>query len=108
MQVCISFLLHRGMVVIPKSVNPKRIAENIKATQLELDAEDVQRLRAIDKDTRLFKVYTIVLLYCAMYCTCSMPKCVRALFSDLEWCQTIKGQWYYNTLGTMLVLRTSS
>ena len=26
-QVCISFLLHRGIVVIPKSVNPKRIGK---------------------------------------------------------------------------------
>ena len=52
-------------MVIPKSVNPKRIAENFKATQVILDAEEVKRLRDIDKDTRLFRVnlinYVVVL-----------------------------------------------
>lgn len=55
-QVCISFLLYQGMVVIPKSVNPKRISENFKATQIQLDTEDIKRLKDIDKDYRLFKV----------------------------------------------------
>ena len=54
--MCISFLLHQGMVVIPKSVNPKRISENFKATQIQLDTEDIKRLKDIDKDYRLFKV----------------------------------------------------
>ena len=58
-QVCISFLLHRGMVVIPKSVNPKRIAENIKATQIQLDAEDVEKIEAIDRGTRMFRVCSV-------------------------------------------------
>ena len=44
------------MVVIPKSVNPKRIAENFKATQIQLDAEDIKRIEAVDKGTRMFKV----------------------------------------------------
>ena len=56
MQVCISFLLHRGLVVIPKSVNPKRIAENFKATQVLLDADEIKRLEDVDKNCRLFKV----------------------------------------------------
>ena len=43
-------------MVIPKSVNPKRIAENFKATQITLDADEIQRLRDIDKNTRLFRV----------------------------------------------------
>ena len=48
------------MVVIPKSVNPKRIAENFKATQITLDADEIQRLRDIDKNTRLFRVKLIL------------------------------------------------
>ena len=45
------------MVVIPKSVNPKRIGENLKATQLKLNAEEMERIRAIDKPgDRVFKV----------------------------------------------------
>ena len=43
-QVCISFGLHRGNVVIPKSVTPSRIIENFKATEVRLDAEDMKRL----------------------------------------------------------------
>jgi diketogulonate reductase-like aldo/keto reductase len=53
------------MVVIPKSVNPKRIAENFKATQVLLDADEIKRIRAIDKNMRLFRV--------------------RSLFCCLEW-----------------------
>ena len=45
------------MVVIPKSVNPKRIAENFKATQIQLDAEDIKKIEAIDRGTRVFRVY---------------------------------------------------
>jgi diketogulonate reductase-like aldo/keto reductase len=39
-----------------KSSNPKRISENLKATQLQLDAEDMSRIRAIDRGLMLFKV----------------------------------------------------
>ena len=47
------------MVVIPKSVNPKRIADNFKATQVLLDADEIKRIRAIDKNTRLHKVSSL-------------------------------------------------
>ena len=41
--------------MIPKSVNPERIMENLKATEVKLDAEDLQRLKALDKNIRFFK-----------------------------------------------------
>ena len=44
------------MVVLSKSVNPKRIAENIKATQIQLDTEDIKRIESIDKVDRMFRV----------------------------------------------------
>ena len=44
------------MVVLSKSVKPKRIAENFKATQIQLDAEDIKRIETIDKGTRVFRV----------------------------------------------------
>ena len=46
-QVCISFALHRGFVVIPKSVTPSRIEENLKSVDVKLDAEDMKRLREV-------------------------------------------------------------
>ena len=56
LQVCISFLLHQGIVVVAKSVSPKRISENFQASQIHLDAKDIQRLEDIDKNYMLFKV----------------------------------------------------
>ena len=55
-QICIAFALHRGTIVIPKSTNPKRIAENIKSTEIKLDADDMQRLRGVDKNLRFLNL----------------------------------------------------
>lgn len=55
-QVCISFALHCGTIVIPKTVNPVRLVENFKGTEVTLDDEDMSRIRAIDKKCRLFMV----------------------------------------------------
>ena len=41
--------------MIPKSTNPKRIADNIKSTEIKLDGDDMQRLRGVDKNYRLLK-----------------------------------------------------
>ena len=38
--------------MIPKSVKPSRIAENLKSTELKLDADDMQRLSEVDKNYR--------------------------------------------------------
>ena len=54
--MCISFGLHRGMVVIPKTVNLTRIIENYKATSLLLDKEDMDKLAGMEKNLRLLKV----------------------------------------------------
>ena len=54
LQACIAFALHRGMAVIPKTVTPSRIVENMKATEVKLDAEDMKRLRELgSKNFRL-------------------------------------------------------
>jgi len=55
MQVCISFALHRGLSIIPKSVTPSQITENLKATVLKLDAEDMQQLVELDRGYRYNK-----------------------------------------------------
>ena len=43
--------------MIPKSVTPSRITENIKATEVKLGAEDMKRLQALgDKSFRYVSV----------------------------------------------------
>ena len=42
--------------MIPKSVTPDRIRENLKATEVRLDTEDLQRLGALDRNFRFFKM----------------------------------------------------
>lgn len=44
------------MVVIPKSVNLDRLNENLFGTLVELDSEDMARLKALDKNHRLLKM----------------------------------------------------
>ncbi len=39
--------------MIPKSVNPVRIAENLKATEVKLDDEDMKQLSGLDRNYRL-------------------------------------------------------
>ena len=39
--------------MIPKTVNPARITENLKSTELKLDAEDLRQLRDLDRNYRM-------------------------------------------------------
>ena len=40
-------------MVIPKTVTLARITENLKATELKLDAEDMRQLRELDRNYRM-------------------------------------------------------
>ncbi len=51
-QVLIAWALARGTSVIPKSVNPRRIAENWAARDLELTAADMTAIAALDRHHR--------------------------------------------------------
>ncbi len=51
-QVVIRWHLELGNVVIPKSVTPSRIAENIDVFDFELDAEDVDAITGLNRDER--------------------------------------------------------
>ncbi|XP_011406226.2 PREDICTED: alcohol dehydrogenase [NADP(+)]-like [Amphimedon queenslandica] len=53
-QICLSFLLHRGIMIIPKSTSEKRIKENIGACSITLSPEEIQALEGIDKNFRIF------------------------------------------------------
>ncbi len=52
-QVVLRWHLQLGNVVIPKSVTPSRIRENIDVFGFELDAEDLAAIAALDESRRL-------------------------------------------------------
>jgi 2,5-diketo-D-gluconate reductase A len=52
-QAILRWHLQVGNVVIPKSVTPSRIAENLDVFGFELDAEDVRAIEALDTGTRI-------------------------------------------------------
>jgi alcohol dehydrogenase (NADP+) len=51
-QVMIGWAVKRGTAVIPKSVNPERIRQNLAAANVPLDAEDMQKIAMLDKHYR--------------------------------------------------------
>ncbi|MEO5609314.1 MAG: aldo/keto reductase [Ornithinibacter sp.] len=51
-QVVIAWHLALGLVVLPKSVTPSRIAENLAAAELELTAADVEAIAGLDRGFR--------------------------------------------------------
>ena len=53
LQICIAFLLHLGDVTIPKSTDESRILENIKSIEVKLSAEEIDRLKTLDKNLRI-------------------------------------------------------
>ncbi len=52
-QVILAWHLARGRVVIPKSVTPSRIAENLAAVDVALDAADLDALDGLEAGTRI-------------------------------------------------------
>ncbi|SHI19631.1 aldo/keto reductase [Ferrimonas marina] len=51
-QVVLAWNLARGVVVIPKSANPQRLAENFAAAKLTLSGEEMATLAKLDKHFR--------------------------------------------------------
>ena len=51
-QVLISWAIHRGTAVIPKSVNPARMKENLDAADVSLTKEDMQEIAGIGRNRR--------------------------------------------------------
>lgn len=51
-QVLISWSIHRGIAVIPKSTNEKRIAENLEAAKLELSDQELEHINGIQSGHR--------------------------------------------------------
>jgi alcohol dehydrogenase (NADP+) len=51
-QVLISWAIHRGTAVIPKSVNLARINQNLAAAEVSLTQEDMQEIAGLDRNRR--------------------------------------------------------
>lgn len=51
-QVLIRWAIQRGTSVIPKSVNPERIKQNLEAATIELSETDMQKIAALDLHSR--------------------------------------------------------
>ncbi|MCW1804069.1 aldo/keto reductase [Brachybacterium squillarum] len=47
-QVVLAWLLQRGIAVLPKSVHPERMQENLAATELTLAADEMDAIAALD------------------------------------------------------------
>lgn len=53
-QVVLRWLIQRGIVTIPKSVNPDRMAQNIDVFDFELTDDQMTQIAALDTGTTLF------------------------------------------------------
>lgn len=52
-QVLLGWAVNRGTSVIPKSVNPGRMKQNLEAADVVLTADDMQKIAALDRNLRL-------------------------------------------------------
>jgi len=51
-QVLISWAIHRGTAVIPKSVNPARMKQNLAAVEVSLTQDDMKEIAKLDRNRR--------------------------------------------------------
>lgn len=54
-QVIIRYHLQNGIVVIPKSITPSRIQENIQVYDFELSDEEMKKIKSLDRNLRVYK-----------------------------------------------------
>ena len=52
--VLLSWVLHRGASVIPKSINPKRLKQNLTAVDLELTQDDLAEISRLNINRRYY------------------------------------------------------
>ncbi|MCF8276783.1 MAG: aldo/keto reductase [Flavobacteriales bacterium] len=54
-QIMIAWAMERGTAVIPKSVNAGRLKQNFESKEIQLSAEDMAKMTALDKGYRFVK-----------------------------------------------------
>ena len=54
-QIMLAWAVNRGTSVIPKSVNPQRLAENLAAADIELTPQEMEIMRGLDLHYRYIK-----------------------------------------------------
>lgn len=52
-QIALRWLIQKGVAVIPKSVNPKRLAENFKVYDFELNTNQMEIIESLNQNRRL-------------------------------------------------------
>lgn len=53
-EIALKYLYDRDIIIIPKSITPKRIETNFKITDVVLDDEDMQALRKLNRANKIF------------------------------------------------------
>lgn len=51
-QVVLKWAIQNGVIVVPKSGNPERLAQNLAALECDLDEHDMSRIAHLDKNHR--------------------------------------------------------
>lgn len=51
-QIMLHWCVQSGFVVLPKSITPSRVQENAEIFDFELDDEDMEKLKGLDRDLR--------------------------------------------------------
>lgn len=54
-QIVLRFHIQNGIAVIPKSITPSRIKENIEVFDFELSEEDMKKIKSLDRNLRVCK-----------------------------------------------------
>ena len=54
-QVLLRWQIDSNVIVIPKSVTPKRIAENFDVLDFKLTEEDLKKIKELDQNCRYFR-----------------------------------------------------